>query len=125
MISNEHYYVATSASLDTKTRGSLVVLRCNLSITILGQFGSEDGRISYIKTVISGCKFVFISIYAPSQYEPEFFPRLTEVLLHLQDFLLILGADMNCNVNVILDKSALYGHTATSIKRLSELTVSA
>lgn len=104
--SNKHYYVAASASLDTKTRGSLVVLRRNLSITILGQFGSEDGRISYIKSVIAGRKFAFISVYAPSQYEPEFFPSLTEMLVQLQDFSLILGADMNCNVNVKLDKSA-------------------
>uniref|UniRef100_A0A8C4EGH5 Endonuclease/exonuclease/phosphatase domain-containing protein n=1 Tax=Dicentrarchus labrax TaxID=13489 RepID=A0A8C4EGH5_DICLA len=110
-----HYYVAASASLDTKTRGSLVVLRHNLSITILEQFGSEDGRISYIKAIISGRKFAFISVHAPSQYDPEFFPSLTEVLLHLQDFSLIPGADMNCNVNVILDKSAQRS-TATQLQ---------
>ena len=102
-------------SLDTKTRGSLVVLRRNLSITILGQYGSEDGRISYIKTIISGRKFAFVSVYAPSQYEPEFFPRLTEVLVHLQDFSLILGADMNCNANVTLDKSTQRS-TATQLQ---------
>lgn len=113
--SNKHYHVAASASLDIKTRGSLVVLRRNLPITVLGQFGSEDGRISYIKTIISGRKFAFISVYAPSQYEPEFFPRLTEVLLHLQDFSLILGADMNCYANVILDKSTQRS-TATQLQ---------
>lgn len=93
--------MAASASLDKKTRGSLVVLRLNPTITILGQFGNENGRISYIKTIISGRKFAFISVYAPSQYVPEFFPSLTEVLLHLQDFSLILGADMNCNENLL------------------------
>lgn len=93
--------MAASASLDKKTRGSLVVLRLNPAITILGQFGNENGRISYIKTIISGRKFAFISVYAPSQYVPGFFPSLTEVLLHLQDFSLILGADMNCNENLL------------------------
>lgn len=70
---NKHYYVAASASLDTKTRGSLVVLKRNVSMTILEKFGSEDGRIYYIKTIISGRKFAFISVYAPFQYEPQFF----------------------------------------------------
>lgn len=49
--SNKHYYVAASAPLGTKTRGSLVVLKHNLSVTILEKFGSEDGRISYLKTI--------------------------------------------------------------------------
>lgn len=72
--SNKHYCVAASASLDTKTRGSLVVLKCNLSMNIIEKFDSEDGRISYIKTIISGCKFAFISVYAPSQYDQSSFP---------------------------------------------------
>lgn len=71
--SNKHYYVAASASLDTKTRGSLVVLRRNLSITTLGQFGSEDGKISYIKTIISGCRFAFILAMLPPNMIHSFF----------------------------------------------------
>uniref|UniRef100_A0A3B4XFD1 exodeoxyribonuclease III n=1 Tax=Seriola lalandi dorsalis TaxID=1841481 RepID=A0A3B4XFD1_SERLL len=100
---NKHHYVA--ASLDTKTRGSLVVLKCNLPITVMEKYGGDDGRVSYIKTVIAGRNFAFISVYAPSQYESEFFPNLTATLLQLQDFSLILGADMNCFAYMTLDKS--------------------
>uniref|UniRef100_A0A3B4V253 exodeoxyribonuclease III n=1 Tax=Seriola dumerili TaxID=41447 RepID=A0A3B4V253_SERDU len=92
---NKHYYVAASTSLDTKTRGSLVVLKRNLPITVLEKYGGDDGRVSYIKTIIAGRNFTFNSVYAPSQYEYEFFPNLTATLLQLQDFSLILGADMN------------------------------
>lgn len=99
--SNKHYNVAASALLDTKTRGSL---RRNLAITILGQFGGEDGRISYIKTkYLDANLLLFQFILHPNMNQSS---SLTEVLLHLQDFSLILSADMNCNVNVILDKSA-------------------
>lgn len=97
--------MVASASRVTKTRGSLVELKRNLSISILDKSGSEDGRISYIKTIIAGCKFAFISVYAPSQYELGFFPSLTATLLQLRGFSLILGADMNCFVNLKLDKS--------------------
>lgn len=54
---NKHYYVAASASLKSKTRGSLIVLKRNLSLYILDTFGSEDGRVADIKTIISGRKF--------------------------------------------------------------------
>lgn len=66
--------------LISKIRGSLVVLKRSLSITILDTFGSEDGRISYIKTVIAGCKLAFISVYAPNQSDPIFFTTLSEIL---------------------------------------------
>lgn len=102
---NKHYYVAASASLNTRTRGSLVVIKRNLSITVLEKYGSDDGRVSYIKTNIAGRNFAFISVYAPSHCESEFFPKLTATLLQLQDFSLILGADMNCFANMTLDKS--------------------
>lgn len=102
---NKHYYVASSASLNSKTRGSLIVLKRSLSLNIMGKYGSEDGRIAYIKTVISGRKFAFISVYAPSQYESDFFPNLVSVLAQLQDFSLIVGADMNACINLALDKS--------------------
>lgn len=114
---NKHYYVAASASLNSKTRGSLIVLKRNLSLNILDTFGSEDGRVAYIKTVIAGRKFAFISIYAPSQYEPDFFSNVITVLSHLQDFSLIIGADINAFINLALDKSTQhsYFHTNTCL----------
>lgn len=48
---NKFYYTAASASLSSKNRGSLIVLKRNLSLNILGKYGSEDGRVSYVKTV--------------------------------------------------------------------------
>lgn len=103
---NKFYYVAASASLNSKIRGSLIVLKRSLSLNIVGKYGSDDGRVSYIKTIISGHKFAFISVYAPSQYEPDFFPKLTSVLAQLHDFSLILGSDMNACIDLALDKSA-------------------
>lgn len=112
---NKFYYVAASASLNSKTRGSLIVLKRSLSLNIVGKYGSEDGRVSYIKTIISGHKFAFISVYAPSQYEPDFFPKLTSVLAQLHDFSLILGSDMNACIDLALDKSAQHS-SSTQIR---------
>uniref|UniRef100_A0A3Q3ETQ5 exodeoxyribonuclease III n=1 Tax=Kryptolebias marmoratus TaxID=37003 RepID=A0A3Q3ETQ5_KRYMA len=117
---NKFYYTAASASLSSKNRGSLIVLKRNLSLNILGKYGSEDGRVSYIKTIIAGHKFAFISIYAPSLYEPDFFSKLISVLTQIHDYSFIIGADMNACVNLTLDKSACLS-TSTQIRSSNEL----
>lgn len=111
---NRQYYVAASASTDSKTRGSLILLKRSLSITILDKYGSEDGRISYIKSIIAGRKLAFISVYAPNHFEPIFFTTLSEILLEMRDFGIIMGADMNAVVNPVLDCSGSVGHCSHS-----------
>lgn len=59
---NKHYYTAAASAVDSKTRGSLVVLKQSLSLTILENYGSKDGHITYIRTIISGQKFVYVYI---------------------------------------------------------------
>lgn len=127
---NRQYYVAASASTDSKTRGSLIVLKRSLSITILGKFGSEDGRISYIKSIIAGCKLVFVSVYAPNQIDSLFFTTLSEILTELHDFRIIMGADMNTVVDPALDRSSSAGKhsdyhpSSTSLSRfISEFSL--
>ena len=71
--SNKFYFVAASSSLDSKSRGTLVVLKRKLSFNILERYSCEEGRVSYIKTVIAGKNFAFISIYAPPHFDPNFF----------------------------------------------------
>lgn len=63
----------------SKTCGSLVVLKRFLTKTIPDKFGSEDGCISYIKTIIAGHKLAFMSVYAPNGFDPIFFTTLFEI----------------------------------------------
>lgn len=113
--SNKFYYVAASSSLNSKSRGTLVVLKRKLSLNILEKYSCEDGRVSYIKACIAGHNFAFISIYAPSQFDPNFFPALTKTLLQIQDCFLILGANMNAVVDVSLDRSCSHNLPTQSL----------
>lgn len=116
---NRQYYVAASASVDSKTTGALIVLKRSMSITILDEFGSEDGRISYIKTIIAGRKLAFMSVYAPNQFDPTFFTPLSEIMSEMYDFAIIMGADMNAVVNPALDRSSPAGHCSHSQSSIS------
>uniref|UniRef100_A0A3P9N2G4 Endonuclease/exonuclease/phosphatase domain-containing protein n=1 Tax=Poecilia reticulata TaxID=8081 RepID=A0A3P9N2G4_POERE len=111
LFANKFYYTAASASLKSKSKRSLIVLKHNPSLNIVGKYESEDGRISYVKTIIAGHKFVFISIYALSLYDPNFFSKFISVLTQIHDYSFIIGANMNAFINLTLDKSA---HISTS-----------
>lgn len=92
---NWFHYTAASSSFNSRSRGSLVVLKCSLSFSILETFGSSDGRISYVKGVIAGYKTCLIFIYAPNQFDPEL-KYVNELLSDLKNnFAVIIGADMN------------------------------
>lgn len=59
-----------------------------------------------MRTSIYGTKVAFISIYAPAVFEDSFYPDLTEELLKLTEYELVLGGDMNVACNLDLDLQA-------------------
>lgn len=79
---NRHYYTA-AAALNSKSRGALVLLRRSLSLTIIETYGSEDGRIAYIKTNINDLKVALLCIYAPNQFSSDFFEAVSKTLCNL------------------------------------------
>lgn len=59
-----------------------------------------------IKTNMYGRKVTFLCIYAPSQYSSDFFETLSKSLCDLQEFSVIIGADMNAVLDPLLDRSS-------------------
>lgn len=106
-LSNRFYYTPAAATFNSRSRGALVVLRRALSLTILGSYESEDGRLAYIKTNISGQKIAFLCIYATNHFSSEFFGSVSKTLYDLQDFSIIIGADMNAVLDPLLDRSGV------------------
>lgn len=105
-LSNRYYYTSAAATFNSKSRGALVVLRRSLSLTIVRSYESDDGRIAYIKTNIYGQRIAFLCIYATNHFSPEFFGTISKTLYDLQDFSVIIGADMNAVLHPLLDRSS-------------------
>lgn len=57
-----------------------------------------------VYTSIYGKKVAFISIYAPTVFEDNFFHDLTEESLKLTEYELVLGGDMDAVCNLDLDR---------------------
>ena len=103
---NRFYRVAASASLSSKTKGVLILVRRSFQIDILDQGNCTSGRIAHITTILDGRKIAFISAYAPSEGDPNFFSYLSDYLLPLSEYEIVLGADMNAVMCCFLDRSS-------------------
>ena len=79
--------------------------RKSLPLSIIESGGDSEGRITYIKTLFGKVKIVFVAIYAPTPFDPDFFPHLTELLLEFQDFNLVVAGDFNAAMNNHIDRN--------------------
>lgn len=90
-MSNRYYYTSAAATFSSKSRRALVVLRRSLSLRIIGSYGSEDGRVAYIKTNIYGQKIAFLCIYATNHYCLSYLAQLARLYVTCRTFQLLLA----------------------------------
>lgn len=94
---NKYYKAIVASSDGSKTKGVMILMKCNTNIQVVKIMSSLSGRWAYCCATLQKEKIAFISIYGPTTHEVNFFPLLTKELLSLNDYALIIGADMNMN----------------------------
>lgn len=102
---NKHYKVAAASSAASKTCGVIILLRRKFSFSIEGSGSDSDGRMAYLLGSYNNVKLALVSLYAPTEFDPTFFPKTTESLLNLSGYKLLIGADMNTVCDPRLDRS--------------------
>ena len=103
--SNSKYEVVASSSVDDKTKGVLIAVRRSLDLNIIDIGGDNEGRIAFVKVIMSNMKFIFVSAYAPADYDKKLYSELSNLLMNSLDYYLVIGADMNTIIDPMLDKS--------------------
>ena len=84
---------------------SLILIKWNLPLIIEKSSNDKSGRLSYFCTSIQGKKIAFVSVFAPAVFDAVSFQWLTNQLLLLNEYALIIGGDMNALADLMLDKS--------------------
>lgn len=100
------YKPIVASSDGTHTKGVMILMRRNLNLSIEKTGSDGKGRLAFCCASIEGKKVAFVSIYAPTVFEGDFFPTITKQLLKLSDYYLYIGSDMNALANISLDKSS-------------------
>ena len=122
-LKNTHYQVLSSSSAQDRTKGVLILAKRNLGISILGKGGDSAGRITYVKTEIEEQKIAFMAIYAPNEYDAEFYAELTVITQELEGFKLIIGSDFNAVWDYTIDRSSgkeINKHATIALKGWAE-----
>lgn len=102
--SNPKYEVVASSSVDDKTKGVIVIRRSlDLNITDIGS--DNEGKIAFVKVIMSNMKIIFVSAYSPADYDKKCYSELSNLLMNSSDYYLVIGADMNTITDPMLDKS--------------------
>ena len=104
-LENQRYRVAAFSPALNKTKGVAIIIDKRLKISIIGKGNDLEGRISFLKCTYNGTKIAIVSVYTPNCYESNFFQSLSDILMKLSDFQLIIGADMNAVIDPMFDKS--------------------
>lgn len=102
---NKFYKVISASSATDKTKGVMILLRRNLRMDIIEHDNDTDGRIAHVKALVGNRKVAFLSVYAPSTYDPAFFSMLTNYLLNMAGYEIVLGSDMNAVMSHEEDRS--------------------
>ena len=84
--SNSKYEVVASSSVDDKTKGVLIAVRRSLDLNIIDIGGDNEGRIAFVKVIMSNMKFIFVSAYAPADYDKKFYSELSNLLMNSLDY---------------------------------------
>lgn len=105
-LQNKMYKVVAFSTDNTKTKGTVILIARNCNLKIDRESQDQSGRLAYFCTNIKGRKIAFVSIYAPTIFETNFFPHVNNHLLSLIDYSLIIGGDMNALIDPVLDRSS-------------------
>lgn len=105
-LQNRRYKMVAASSDGSSAKGVAVLMRRNLTINIIKVNSDASGRLAFCCTSIEGRKVAFISIYAPAVFDYAFFHNITKELLTLDEYHLVIGADMNTVFDNTLDRSA-------------------
>uniref|UniRef100_A0A3B1K9P9 exodeoxyribonuclease III n=1 Tax=Astyanax mexicanus TaxID=7994 RepID=A0A3B1K9P9_ASTMX len=103
---NRHFKVVSYSCATSKCKGVLIVQdrKLPLQVTTLG--GDDQGRFTYIVVKIHHIKMLFALIYAPNEFDQEFFQTIRNTLFNFPDHYLFLGGDMNTVVSPTMDHTS-------------------
>ena len=106
-MNNKYFNVVASSSNFKKNRGVVILFNRAFQCTIAGSDRDMEGRVAYVKTITNGLKIAFFSIYAPNTYNADFYAYLTNSMLELSDYYLVIGGDFNAVWSHVSDRTSI------------------
>ena len=99
--------VFSSVDSQNPHSGTLILIKKHSSITISSQWNDSEGRIASLVFTWLGLEFTLFSVYAPADHGPRvhFFDKFLDAIPETESALCLLGGDLNCVMDPVLDHS--------------------
>ena len=92
-LTDKFYHVTASSSASTKVLGVAIVAKSCLNIKVLDVWADSSWRKTIAKIECSNRKIALMSVYAPNQFDADFYSVLTDIMLQLADYIFIAGSN--------------------------------
>ena len=94
------------SQFNCKTRGTAILIRKNVQFTSSNIITDPEGRYTIISDMLYQKPVILASIYAPNWDDQSFFNSVFSLIPNLDSHTLILGGDLNCVIDPVLDRSS-------------------
>lgn len=94
------------SNLNGKARGTAIVTHKKLQFSPTNVIADPQGRYVMVLGSLNNVTVVLVNLYTPNWDDEAFVGKVISLLPNLNTHHLILGGDLNCTINPLLDKSS-------------------
>ena len=93
------------SSFNSKTRGTAILIHKKIQFSATTVISDPQGRFVIVSGLLFHKPVVLVNIYAPNWVDDKFMGKVFSLIPDINSQQLILGGDLNCTINPILDHS--------------------
>lgn len=105
------------SSLNSRSRGVAILIHKRLNFTVSDVNTDSKGRYVVVTGTLCQIPVILVSVYAPNWDDACFANNLLSSLPNLNTHRLILGGDLNCVMNPLLDRSSPRTHQQSAMSK--------
>ena len=106
----------------TNSRGVAIFTNPRISMNIQLVYKDSEGRVIIVEVTIEGKTFIIINVYGPNKDETEFYKKLGEKMIELENSNIILMGDFNLVLDPKQDRIDGKQYQPHSVKILNDIT---
>lgn len=94
------------SNFNTRARGTAIIFHKNIQFTLTESISDPQGRFIILTGLLYYIPVILACVYAPNWDDVSFVNKLISALPSMNSHHLILGGDMNCVMDPVLDRSS-------------------
>lgn len=113
LIAKDHHRLKASwvgqsfhSNFSSKARGTAILIHKKIQFYPTNVIADHQGRFVIVSGSLINVPVVLVNLYAPNWDDEAFIKKITSLLPDLTSHHFILGGDLNCTINPLLDKSS-------------------